>query len=126
MGIPDGAHTHGGGGLDPTPILIVLAVALAAGPVMAAVGAIVHVFIVAAAVVLGVSAVGLIGLLIWRRQRRPEVARVIQSSVQARAARPLPESRPALEPRRELHLHFHGVDAADVAAIIRAQQEDRL
>jgi hypothetical protein len=50
-----------------------------------------------------------------------------------RAAQPLPQARGAGElpaaPQREtpggLHLHFHGLDAAQVAAIIAPQQEDR-
>jgi hypothetical protein len=50
-----------------------------------------------------------------------------------RAAQPLPQARRAGElpaaPQREtpggLHLHFHGLDAAQVAAIIARQQEDR-
>jgi hypothetical protein len=39
---------------------------------------------------------------------------------------PLPsEPPPAIEAPRQHHVHFHGVDAADVAAIIRRQQENR-
>ena len=39
----------------------------------------------------------------------------------ARAAQPLPEPRPVIE-RPAVHLHFHGVNAEDVAVIIRQQQ----
>jgi hypothetical protein len=39
----------------------------------------------------------------------------------ARAAQPLPKPRPVIE-RPAVHLHFHGVNAEDVAAIIRQQQ----
>jgi hypothetical protein len=39
-----------------------------------------------------------------------------------RAAQPLPAPRPAIERRPDIHLHFHGVDADDVAAIIRQRE----
>ena len=66
MGIPDGAHTHssGGGGLG-TAILVIVGAALAvklAGPVLAAVGELVHVLVIAAAVCLGLAGAGLCGL----------------------------------------------------------------
>jgi hypothetical protein len=38
-----------------------------------------------------------------------------------RAAQPLPQPQPAIE-QRAVHLHFHGVDPADVAALIWQQQ----
>ena len=37
-------------------------------------------------------------------------------------AQPLLEQRPAIERAPEVHLHLHGVNAEDVAAIIRQQQ----
>jgi hypothetical protein len=39
-----------------------------------------------------------------------------------RAAQPLPKPRPAIE-RPAVHLHFHGVNAEDVAAITRQRGE---
>jgi len=125
-GDSDDAHTHGHGAPGfREVVLILLAAAAVAEPVMAAVGAIVHVLIVTAAVVLGISAVGLIGLLIWRWQRRPDVTRVTHPSVRVQAARPLPEPQQAIE-RPAVHLHFHGVDAEDVAAIIRRHKGEDL
>jgi hypothetical protein len=35
-----------------------------------------------------------------------------------------PELRPAIERGRQLHLHFHGVEAEDVAAIIEQSRRD--
>jgi hypothetical protein len=43
MGTPDGAHTHGSGGFDPVPIVIVLLAAAVAGPVVAAAAELVHI-----------------------------------------------------------------------------------
>ena len=40
-----------------------------------------------------------------------------------RAALPLPEARPAIE-RPEVHLHVHGIDAVDAAAVARRAVED--
>jgi len=43
----------------------------------------------------------------------------------ARAARPLPPQRAALPPAAgQVHLHFHGVTAEDVAAIIEHHRQD--
>jgi hypothetical protein len=62
MGIPDGAHTHGSGGGLGTVVLVVLGAALAvklAGPVVASVGELFHVLVIAAGVIVGVSATAL-------------------------------------------------------------------
>jgi hypothetical protein len=34
----------------------------------------------------------------------------------------VPEPRPAIERRPDIHLHLHGVSVEDIAAIIRQQQ----
>jgi hypothetical protein len=96
----------------------------------------VHVLLIMAGVVVGAGAAGLVGLLAWRlRRTRVGAARTMPPlpSKMARAAQPfpLPQARRAAElptaPQREppggLHLHFHGLDAAQVAAIIARQQE---
>jgi hypothetical protein len=129
MGHPDGAHTHGGGGFDPMPILIVLGAAAIAGPVLAAVGELVHILLIVAAVLAGVAAVGLVAFIAYRvRHRRslPVAARVLPPPVRARAAQPLPEPRSALgqAPQVHVHHHWHGVDAEDVAAIIERRRQD--
>jgi hypothetical protein len=139
MGIPDGAHTHGsgGGGLG-TAVLVVLAAAAVvklAGPVLAAVGELVHLALIVAGVIVGVGAMGLVGMLAWRwRRPRQTAARAMPPlpTKVARAARPLPQARPArvlpAERQRELpaevHLHLHGVSAEDVAAIIERRRQD--
>ncbi len=143
MGHPDGAHVHGsgGGGLG-TAVLVVLAAAAVvklAGPVVAAVGELVHLALIVAGVIVGVGAIGLVGVLTWRwRRPRLDAARAMPplSATVARAAQPLLQPRRALpqarraselpaalqhEPPGGLHLHFHGVSAEDVAAIIARQ-----
>jgi hypothetical protein len=92
----------------------------------------VHVLLIVAGVIVGAGAAGLVGLLAWQlRRTRVDAARTMPPlpSKMVRAARPLPQARRAGElpaaPQREppggLHLHFHGLDAAQVAAIIARQ-----
>ena len=135
MGHPDGAHTHGGGGSGLGGVFVILlAVALLGPAVAAAVAELVHVLLITAAVIVSAGAAGLVGLLAWQlRRTRVDAARTMPPlpSKMVRAARPLPQARRAGElpaaPQREppggLHLHFHGLDAAQVAAIIARQQE---
>jgi hypothetical protein len=135
MGHPDGAHTHGSGGSGLGELLVILlAVALLGPAVAAAVAELVHVLLIVAGVTVGVGAAGLAGLLAWQlRRTRVDAARTMPPlpSKMVRAARPLPQARRAGElpaaPQREppggLHLHFHGLDAAQIAAIIARQQE---
>ena len=125
MGHPDGAHVHGsgGGGLG-TAVLVVLAAAAVvklAGPVVAAVGELVHLALIVAGVIVGVGAIGLVGVLTWRwRRPRLDAARATPplSPRVARAAQPPPEPRPAIERPQEVHLHLHGVTPTDIAAIL--------
>lgn len=127
MGHPDGAHTHGSG-FDPVPVLIVLGAALIAGPVLAAVAELVHIFLIIAVVLLVLGAAGLVAFIAYRvrhlRRSVTAAARVIAPLAPrpARATRPLPEpQREALGQPGGLHLHLHGVSAEDVAAILRAR-----
>jgi hypothetical protein len=93
----------------------------------------VHVLLIVAGVIVGAGAARLVGLLAWQlRRTRVDAARAMPPrTLVARAAPPLPQARRAAElpaaPRREtpggLHLHFHILDAAQVAAIIARQQE---
>ena len=74
--------------------------ATVARPVLAAVAAIVHVLPIVAAVILGVAAVGLVALLVWRwRRTLAGAARTVppQSPVPVRAAPPLPQARRAAQ-----------------------------
>jgi hypothetical protein len=134
MGHPDGAHTHGSGGGGFGDILtvagVILILAAVAGPVTAAVGALVHVLLITAALLLGLAGVALVGFIAWRvhRYRHPDGARdTALPPGAARAAQPLPQPRraaagqaPAIE--QHIHHHWHGVTPEDVAAIIRRQE----
>jgi hypothetical protein len=136
MGHPDGAHTHGSGGSGlGTPALVVIGAALAvklAGPVLDAAAELLRVLLIAAGVIVGVGAASLVGLIAWRWRSRKDAARAMPPrTLVARAAPPLPQARRTAElpaaPRREptggLHLHFHGVSAEDVAAILSRQDD---
>jgi hypothetical protein len=131
MGHPDGAHTHGsGGGFGDILAVagVILLLAAVAGPVTAAVGALVHVLLIAAAVLLGLAGVALVGFIAWRlyRWRHPGAGRAtaLPPGV-ARAAQPLPpQERRAIGPPREVHLHLHGVSAEDVAAALKAARNE--
>jgi hypothetical protein len=121
-------------------VLVLVGAALAvklAGTVAAAVGELVHVLVIVAVVIVGVGAVCVGGLLAWRwRRPRLDAARTappaFASAKVVRAAPPLPRERQAPEltttPGRELpgglHVHFHGVTAEDVAAIIERHRQD--
>jgi hypothetical protein len=126
----------GGAGLG-TALLVLAGAALAAklaGPVGAAAAELVWVLGIVVAIIAGGAAVALMGGWAWRwRRRRLDAARTYpQSRIPVRAAPPLPQERQAPElpaaSRRELpgglHLHFHGVSAEDVAAIIERHHPD--
>jgi hypothetical protein len=100
-----------------------------AGAVLAAAD-LVQVFLIVAGVAVGAGAAGLVGLLIWR-WRRPEAARAVgqlrRAAVpplhgEARAPQPLPPPWPAIE--QHVHHHWHGVSAAEIAAIIGRRRRD--
>jgi len=136
MGHPDGAHTHGSGGSGlGTAVLVVIGAALAvklAGP--------------------GPGRRRRTALRFANRRggncgrwccqpggpdrlavalAEDAVRAMPPRTLVARAAPPLPQARRAAglpaAPQREtpggLHLHFHGLDAAQVAAIIAREQE---
>jgi hypothetical protein len=147
MGHPDGAHTHGGGsGLGPV-LLVILAVVLLGPPAVAAAGELLNLIVIVAAAIVGLAAAGeLLNLIVIvaaaivglaaaavvalvasrvHRRRAGAAARVslpalpTPPALQARA-----EPRPAIERPAEVHLHFHGVPAEDVAAIIERHSQD--
>jgi hypothetical protein len=97
-------------------------VVVAAAPAVLAAG-LVHVLLMVAGVAVGAGAAGLVGLLIWR-WRRWQAARaagqlhgaaVPPLHGEARAAQPPTQPAPAIE--RHMHHHWHGVSAAEIAAI---------
>jgi hypothetical protein len=113
---PSGAHTHpemGGGGSGNGWLVILGAIALAAiaRPVAHAIRDLIMVLGITVAVVLAVA--GTAAVLTYRVRRRDTRA-LTRRGIRAL---PTPEER-ALGRAQEVHLHFHGVSAEDVAAII--------
>jgi hypothetical protein len=121
-------QTTGSGSDSIGPVLgvigaVILAAAVA-GPVLAAVGELVRAVLIAVAVVVVLAVIGGAAVVAHRlRHPQPRALprRVYGStSVQGR-------SQPRVLPARpEVHLHFHGVTAEDVAAIVAdVNHEDR-
>jgi hypothetical protein len=135
MGIPDGAHTHGSGGSGLGTALLVLAgaaLAVKAAPaILGAAAELLHVVLIVVFIVACTGAVGVVALLALkcRRARAGAAARTMPPLPPqvVRAAPPLPQERRVGELPREsqrelpggLHLHFHGISAEDVAAILQ-------
>ena len=127
MGHPDGAHTHGSGGFDPMPLLIVIGAIVLAGPILAAVAELIHILLIVLAVLAGLAVAGVVALAAfhvhgWRAggtAGRSLPAPPWQQAVQAPR-----EPRPAIERPIEQHVHFHGLTAEDVAAIIERHRQD--
>jgi hypothetical protein len=109
-------------------VLVVAGAALAvklAAPVLAAAAELLNIVLIAAAVILGLGAAGLVALLArrWRRTLAGAARTTpLRIPIVARAARPLPEPEPAIERPAEVHLHLYGISAADIATILRQQQ----
>jgi hypothetical protein len=127
MGHPDGAHTHGGGGsgaLGELAVIIVAAAAVAAVavPLINAITSLLEVLAVIVAALAVAGSAGLVLLLRYQgRRARANTAAVVSPAraVPPRAAETLSAAqRPAIEAKRELHIHLHGVSAEDVAAIV--------
>ena len=121
-----GEHTHGGGGFDPMPILIVIAAIAVAGPVMAAVAELIHILLIAVAVIAGLAAAGVVALAAFHVHRW-RAGGTVQRPLPALPRRP-PVQAPREPPsaiEQHVHHHWHDLSAAEVAAIIRAQQEDQ-
>jgi hypothetical protein len=128
--LPDGAHTHGhGGGAAGAAVLVVLAViviAAIAGPVIHAAELIAEVMLIAAASIAGLAVLVGAAFLAGRLHRRH--ARTQHGPIVLRSPQKL--SAPDTAPRqlenhasgdRALHIHFHGLSAAEVAAILARQ-----
>jgi hypothetical protein len=128
---PSGAHTHpdGGSGIGAAVAVVLAAVVLAsiAGPVVHAAVELLRVVLIAAAVILGLAALGGAGLVAWRLRRGRQNAPLVVHQVPPvtwRPAESLPVPQrsvaalPAPERPAEIHLHLHGVSAEDIAAIL--------
>jgi hypothetical protein len=95
-------------------ILGAIALAAIAGPVSHAI----HDLIMVLAITMMLAAAGAAAVLTYR-VRRKDASVLTQRGIRAL---PTPEQR-ALRRVQEVHLHFHGVSAEDVAAIINRQDK---
>ena len=131
-----GAHgtwqQTGGGGFDPMPIVVIIAALAVASGVASAVAAVAQLLLIAVAVVamvVAVAAAVTVVLVVRHRHRHPQPVQTPQSVLEQRNAFRAKIGAPPLEERPvrqaieapQNHLHFHGVSAADVAAILREQ-----
>lgn len=108
----------GGAGI----LLLAGVIVVAASGAAAAVATAVVVLVIAAAVVVFLVVAGLGAFLVYRA-RHP--ASPLRGIVPAPSLHELPApERPAIGPKPELHLHFHGADPLDVAEILRRHGED--
>jgi len=119
-------QTNSGSGVAvPLAIGAAVLAAAIAGPVAAAVGELLRALVIIAMVVVAVAATG-VALALRLRHGPPRALprRVFgPASVHAAQDRTQPRALPA---RQEVHLHFHGVTAEDVAAILAdVNYEDR-
>jgi hypothetical protein len=142
--VKDGAHTHGHGGGGLGAIMAVIAGAALAIGVAEAIARVWPYVLAAVAVVAGLWAAGWItrAVLAYRSQqaawhaevtgaahdgpRDREIAALRQAveDLHARlAARQLAADRPGLE--RHEHVHFHGLAAEQIAAVLAARQHAR-
>jgi hypothetical protein len=107
-------------------LLALLAAAVIFGPAVAAAA---QLLVIVAAVLGGLAVVGVVAAAAarsrrWRvggSSRMPLPGPAVSEAVQHAQA----PWRAIEQPRPQLHLHFHGVNAEDVAAIITEQQQDR-
>jgi hypothetical protein len=100
-------------------LVVVAAVVLAAAaPVLLAV---LHALLIAAVVLVVLAAATGAAFAVWRVRRAAPAPPWQRGALQApRPSRALPEPRPAIEQ----HVHFHGVTAEDVAAILARQRRE--
>jgi hypothetical protein len=117
----------GSGGLG-MGVLVFLAVVLLGPAVAAAVAELLHLLVIVAVVLAAAAGVGLTAFVAWRLRHRRQAAPWRVERITPAPPRPSPlrsEPRPAIEAPQQVHIHhhWHGVDAAEVAELIRRQQE---
>jgi hypothetical protein len=114
--------TDGGGGTIALVIGAAVLAAAIAGPVAAAAAAVAEALIITIAVLGGLAAVAGTALVAYRlRQGRANRTTPVSfpRPVPRRPVQALPgPERPAIGRPAEVHLHFHGVTAEEVAAIL--------
>lgn len=118
-------ESSGAGALAVLAVVLIVAIigAAVARPVIDAVTELVRVLLIAAAVLAGTAVAGGIAYVVWRRRHpRPIGTRPAPfiSAAQLRAIQG--RSAPRQLPPAEQHIHFHGVSADDIAAIIASQR----
>jgi hypothetical protein len=129
---PSGAHTHPGSGGGLGLAVAVIAAAAVAVPVIGALARLAEVFVITLGAVVVLALAAGTGLAVYRARRGSAPApgwraNYIGATTVPPAARP---GESVTAPRQQaigqapevhVHHHWHGVDAADVAAIIAAQ-----
>jgi hypothetical protein len=115
-------------------LLVLVLVASIAGPVVHAAAELVRAVLIVAGILLGLGVVGGAGIAVYRYRHRGTPALgwranhtcVTHLPATARSAESLPAPRrPAVEAPAEVHLHFHGITAEDVVAIVADVNQDR-
>src|SRR5215467_14306953 len=118
MGIPDGAHTHGGG-IDLMPIVVVVAAILVGPAVTAALVTLLHVLFVVAAALAAVAVGGVVAFAVWR-WRHPVTAPWQRGELSAAVRPPLPRREPqAIGQGQHLHIHLDGMEPGAQAEVLR-------
>ena len=128
MGIPDGAHTHGHGGGSGLGmiVLIIVAAALLGPAVAAAVAELLHLLVIVLVVLAALAGAAAVALVAFRVSHRSQEAARVLYRITPAPPRPSPlpsEPRSTIEAPRQVHLHFHRIDPADVAELIRRHGE---
>jgi hypothetical protein len=126
MGIPDGAHTHGGGGGIGAAVAAVVAAVVAVKVlpvVVAAVASLVELLLYVVAGLAAFAVVGVVTFAVYRvrhRDVRPARA-LVHITPPTRPAAVASAPPRALPAAVEIHHHWHGISQEAVAAVIREQ-----
>jgi hypothetical protein len=126
----DGAHTHSDGGGSPLGLLALgVGAALVISAVMPFLLTLIHALLVIVLVCLGLVGAAVAAAVVCL-VRRPAVARQVWQRINRPPVvyQPIPremwqQRRQAIGQPQQLHVHFHGTDPAEVAEIIRRQQD---
>ena len=115
--------TEGGGGGAGSAIGVIIAAVVAvaiAGPVVSAAVSLLETLLIALVIGVAVTGAGVVAFVAFRLRRSQPRATPApwRAQVLPPAAQQVPTQQcPALDPPREVHLHFYNVSAEDIAAI---------